>query len=430
MFGPILFFALFVGALAGMKKWKRPVFLCLAAIGFFGFIVESLILVFFMLQIFQGNCYFLLGKSRFYDVLIKARLMYSVYYAQDKKFFIYQVNNDLGYTVGKNKNTGVYATNADSVRADREYAIIPDENTLRIAAFGDSYVFCDDEKNADTWPYRLEKSASRLEVLNFGVSGYGFAQSYLRYLKDGLKYHPDIITINYLEQTSRDFLSAKDIVTSNNLRLAHLYRPLLGWRDGCVTTEPMTPYKLFDPEFRRDHIFNEARFEVETRWRMMKRLAFSNTGLLLQQCLFKQLVQHYTWPKNFEDQDIHVALLENFLKTAALNGTTVVFTTGIEKAPDAPEKIAALLRKYQDGIVYFPAQKLMNAQVKKAGSQDMNLKNSSNHLNAQGNIFYAQGFLEFLKSKTWGRGDRQFVYDPQGQKFVRVKQAPRQSKQR
>ena len=144
-------------------------------------------------MIYQGSCFFLIGNQKVLDSLIKARLLYAIYFVQGKEYVINQVDNTLGYTIGQNKSTGAYKSNQQGFRGDREYTLFPSKDVLRMAAFGDSFVFCDGEKNEDSWPAILEKSVGNFEVLNFGVPGYGFGQSYLRFLKDGLKFNPDII---------------------------------------------------------------------------------------------------------------------------------------------------------------------------------------------------------------------------------------------
>lgn len=89
-------------------------------------------------------------------------------------------------------------TNSSGIRSDREYDMLPPVGVLRIAAFGDSFTHCEDVGNTETWEANMESLMKGLEVLNFGVAGYGLDQAYLRYLKDGLKYKPDIVFIGFM----------------------------------------------------------------------------------------------------------------------------------------------------------------------------------------------------------------------------------------
>lgn len=70
--------------------------------------------------------------------------------------------------------------------ATREHGIRENENDLGIViysppilAVGDSFVVGSEVINVDTWPSQLERLI-RIEVLNAGVGGYGFDQSFLR----------------------------------------------------------------------------------------------------------------------------------------------------------------------------------------------------------------------------------------------------------
>lgn len=70
---------------------------------------------------------------------------------------------------------------------------------IRILAFGDSFTYCDGSPDNSTWPYFLNQTGI-LEVLNFGVPGYGLDQAFLRYLKEGAQYQADIVFIGYMPE--------------------------------------------------------------------------------------------------------------------------------------------------------------------------------------------------------------------------------------
>lgn len=56
---------------------------------------------------------------------------------------------------------------------------LPEEG---IAVFGDSFTFCSEVKDDETWPHYLSELTGR-PVTNFGVIGYGPDQAYLKYRK-------------------------------------------------------------------------------------------------------------------------------------------------------------------------------------------------------------------------------------------------------
>ena len=91
-------------------------------------------------------------------------------------------------------------TNLAGIRDDREYEYTPRPGVLRIEAFGDSFTFGGDAPLDATWAKQMAAIAPSIEVLNFGVGAYGFDQAYLRYLKVGEDYHPNIVLIGYMSE--------------------------------------------------------------------------------------------------------------------------------------------------------------------------------------------------------------------------------------
>jgi hypothetical protein len=64
-------------------------------------------------------------------------------------------------------------------------------------AYGDSYTYCEESRLDDCWTQVLERSLPNLEVLNFGVPGYGPDQAWIRYQEDGAARRPCAVTIGY-----------------------------------------------------------------------------------------------------------------------------------------------------------------------------------------------------------------------------------------
>jgi hypothetical protein len=52
--------------------------------------------------------------------------------------------------------------------------------------------------NAACWAGRLESENRDLEVLNYGVAGYGVDQAYLRYLRDGKAFSPRVVLMGFI----------------------------------------------------------------------------------------------------------------------------------------------------------------------------------------------------------------------------------------
>jgi hypothetical protein len=99
---------------------------------------------------------------------------------------------------------GVVRTNADGAR-DRDHALHKAEGVYRIVVLGDSYAEAMQvERDQAFWallPARLEAcgfaSGKRIEVMNFGVSGYGTAQQYVMLESAAMRYAPDLVLLQF-----------------------------------------------------------------------------------------------------------------------------------------------------------------------------------------------------------------------------------------
>ena len=130
----------------------------------------------------------------------------------------------LGWSVKANGFSKLYQANSCAIRSNREYATTPPEGIFRISAFGDSFTQCADVNNNETWQVFMESCDTNLEVLNFGVGGFGLDQAYLRYLKDGVHYQSDIVLIGYMSE--------------NISRNVNTYRPFYRRNGGVPFTKP------------------------------------------------------------------------------------------------------------------------------------------------------------------------------------------------
>lgn len=121
--------------------------------------------------------------------------------------------------------------NSDGLR-DRTHAKRKPPNTLRIAVLGDSYTEAFQVPTDKTFWAILENKLSvcdsvagrKVEVINFGVSGYGTAQELMMLRHRVWDYHPDIVLLA--------FLTGNDI--RNNLR--------------SLEKNPMRPYFVFQKD--------------------------------------------------------------------------------------------------------------------------------------------------------------------------------------
>jgi hypothetical protein len=88
-------------------------------------------------------------------------------------------------------------TNSQGLRSTRTYSAKASPGVLRVAAFGNSSVYGNEVANADCWSTVLEQLDPRLEILNYGVGGYGVDQAYLRLLLEGYRLEPRVVVMGF-----------------------------------------------------------------------------------------------------------------------------------------------------------------------------------------------------------------------------------------
>jgi hypothetical protein len=142
--------------------------------------------------------------------------------AGDAKYDMY--SPALGWTIRPGGATALYHANSQGLRATRNYALHPSTDTLRIAAFGDSFTHGDDVPDTATWETTIEHELPNTEVLNFGVGGYGMDQEYLRWHLEGRKFEPQVVLIGYL--------------TENINRQVNSFRPFYAPSTGIPLAKP------------------------------------------------------------------------------------------------------------------------------------------------------------------------------------------------
>lgn len=75
-----------------------------------------------------------------------------------------------------------------------------DNKPVKIASFGDSYTFCRQVNDDETWQSHLAKKLN-FNIQNFGVGNYGLDQAYLRYDFSDLSDDTDLIIIMFVPET-------------------------------------------------------------------------------------------------------------------------------------------------------------------------------------------------------------------------------------
>jgi len=135
-----------------------------------------------------------------------------------------------------------FSTNSHHMR-DREFSVQKPPGVFRIAVLGDSYAEALQVELEQTFCKRLESQLKQVEVLNFGVSGYGTAQEYLTYLNFVRPFSPNLVILA---------VSPGNDISDNSRALSGGY--------------PRPYYTLKDSRLERDNGFRQSR-----RHRLLRR---------------------------------------------------------------------------------------------------------------------------------------------------------------
>ena len=84
------------------------------------------------------------------------------------------------------------------VRGSQHYSSAPTPGRLRVAVFGDSFVYGNEARDAETWSFVAEQAAPTIEILNYGVGGYGTDQAYLRFLAEGESLKANLVVLGFV----------------------------------------------------------------------------------------------------------------------------------------------------------------------------------------------------------------------------------------
>ena len=157
------------------------------------------------------------------------------------------------------------SSNAHGLRGVREYASPKPAGTRRILVFGDSFTFGEEVADAETFCHRLGGLLPGVEVLNFGVRGYGHDQMLL-YLRDAAaRYEPDLVVLGYVT----------DDATRNLSRFRDFAKPRFELADGRLVlrgTPVPTPEEVLAAEPWHSKLLDLAAiFSQHAAWRSGRR---------------------------------------------------------------------------------------------------------------------------------------------------------------
>jgi hypothetical protein len=160
--------------------------------------------------------------------------------------------------------------NSDGLR-DREHPVAKAPGTVRIAVLGDSFAQAAEVSVEATFWSHLERALNacrafgerRVEVLNFGVSGYGTAQELLTLRYRAWKYSPDIVLLA--------FFPGNDVRNNSKRLEPNKLRPFFVLHGGELVLDDSF---LRDPEYAEIKRLGESRAALQNLrlYQLMRKL--------------------------------------------------------------------------------------------------------------------------------------------------------------
>lgn len=382
----------------------------------FAFTIIALLICLFILELFSTLALAFIWKKKHFTFLPATTNIFSPMQRaklhniskNSTEYIIHDEN--LGWTIKPNGQSALYTANEHGLRGPIAQTISNHTNKIRIAAFGDSFVHGDEVHLRDTWTQQLQQLENSLEVLNFGVPGYGTDQSLLRYNHNADNFSPDIVLIGFMSDnvkrnvnTFRPFYSPRTQIPMSKPRYI-LKNNTLELIDNAFTSrsdykkllddQQQTLIKLSKHDFFYAHPYQHSRLHLSATYRLLTvlKLLYLNPRDPIMNG--QQLNPHS------EAFQITVKTLEKFYQVAETNNSTpviILFPTLEDLNAEIPaySELIPIIDRYNWHVID------LYDHLKGDRSRDeiSQLFAPGLHYSNEGNKLVAQYIHEFLKEK-------------------------------
>lgn len=393
-----------LAAAAYFRRRTRARELCLLAL-FLLFSLELIAALLLFFWIYKGDAALVAGHQKPYDLLIRIRLLQAFYGKLGDQANFWVVDPDLGYRVGTNKAAYLYTSNSAGMRGTREFATLPTRDRYRIATFGDSFVFGDDEVDDATWQVALERRFPKIEALNFGTGGYGFHQAAIRYLRDGTRFFPQLVVFNRFGfYPNRDSVESYLPAVNLDLWRTDFFRTRVSLTKAGPRWQGFTSLNILDPDWREYYIYRhlDAFNSGKTFAKLLRfRPLYQSNFLLLTKILIVrvEVARGLEREKNkrvpFTPCDPEsMALVAEIYRVAERTGSKLLF---LSPDPKLDPTCAGKLPPQPKFVYFYDIQTAFHAKVAERNLGRADIYNKTNHYTRLGNEMYAELLAEYLQ---------------------------------
>lgn len=270
-------------------------------------------------------------------------------------------DNQMGWSVGPNRRSanGLYRSSSNGIRVSQEGRAVSmaDEKTT-VALVGNSYTFSSEVRYEESWGHHLDQRlGEEVQVLNFGVPGYGVDQAYLRYEKDARRWKPEVTVFGVFSHDLRRTMTVYPFLAHPHWDMP-FSKPRFILPDGRLkqlNEPPLPPDAIFSrpsvvelPYLDRDHGYEESDWQQ---------------SVYHASDLFRLFVSWFPgWSaedSDFSDEalvSINAAILKAFVRAALREGTipVAVYFPGkgdLRRPSSPPTVVQRVLREAGMGYV-------------------------------------------------------------------------------
>ena len=164
---------------------------------------------------------------------------------------ILRLDPELGWRYAPGRSNDTVTVRLDGQRGNGNSFEPEPEGQVVVAAWGDSFIFCNEVRDEACWLARWQARNASLLVRNFGVGGYGNDQALLRFRRTVDSFPPDIAILGFTEDDLRRLVNVyRRFVDAEE---APLFKPRFRLTRGVLDLE-QNPAR--DPAFLRTVIAN------------------------------------------------------------------------------------------------------------------------------------------------------------------------------
>lgn len=275
------------------------------------------------------------------------------------------------------EGSGYVSINSDGLR-DREHALEPPPNTLRIAVLGDSFAEAMQVNQEEAFWAVMEKDlqacpalkARQAEVINFGQAGFGTAQELLALRHRVWKYSPDVVLLA--------FFTGNDVADNHPALMQCDYNPYFTFQDGKLVLNDQHTRAKWDQEqknkswggefrrWRRDtfrvaQVVQQFQKVVKVWWAQIWRsgeaeAAFPGSEPGLNGTIYREPVTP-VWQEAWKVTEALLLLMRDEVVARGARFNVVVLTNGAQVHPD-PSVTAQYLRSLGVRDMFYPDRRL------------------------------------------------------------------------